>query len=109
MKKSHTHMLLALLLAALLGLGASLALAEGGYTLTWLTVDGGGGASAGGGYALASTSGQADAGALGGGGYALSGGFWGGAAATATPTSTPATPTSTPEPGRTVYLPLVAR
>ena len=74
----------ALLLAFLLSLPASLALAQsgGGYDLTWNTIDGGGYTfSTGGGYALGSTAGQADAGALAGGSYTLFGGFWYGAAA----------------------------
>ena len=50
-------------------------------TLSWWTVDGGGGrmAGAGGGYTLEGTSGQHDAGlALGQGKYTLLGGFWAG-------------------------------
>ncbi|GBD08547.1 hypothetical protein HRbin22_00787 [Candidatus Thermoflexus japonica] len=73
----------ALLLAALLLLLASVALAQsdGGYDLSWWTVDGGGYTwSEGGGYALGGTIGQPDAGAaLTGGNYTLVGGFWGGA------------------------------
>jgi len=73
-----------LLLAVLLSLLASVALAQsgGGYDLTWNTIDGGGYTwSEGGGYALGGTVGQPDAGTLSGGGYTLAGGFWGGAAA----------------------------
>ena len=73
-----------LLLAALLFLLASVALAQtgGGYDLTWSTVDGGGYTfSTGGGYSLGGTVGQPDAGVLSGGGYTLAGGFWGGGAA----------------------------
>ncbi len=51
------------------------ALAQGGYELTWWTVDGGG-IQAGGGYGLASTTGQHEALAWSGGGYTLVGGFW---------------------------------
>jgi len=72
------------LLAVLLSLPASVALAQsgGGYDLTWSTIDGGGYTfSTGSGYALGGTAGQADAGVLSGGGYTLAGGFWGGAAA----------------------------
>ena len=59
--------------------GASTA-ANGGYDLSWWTVDGGGVTfSTGGGYTLASTCGQADAGDLSGGPYTLAGGFWRGA------------------------------
>ena len=68
---------------------------DGGYTLSWWTVDGGGGTLSDGvsGYALSGTAGQPDAAAWQGDGYALAGGFWGGAL--------PA--------GYTVYLPLVLR
>jgi hypothetical protein len=53
------------------------ALAQGGYELSWWTVDGGGGThSTGGGYSLSGTAGQPDAGLLAGGGYILGGGFW---------------------------------
>ena len=69
------------LLAALLML-VSVALAQGGYNLSWFTVDGGGGSSSGGPYALSGTIGQPDVGALSGGSYALAGGFWPGASFT---------------------------
>jgi len=67
----------------LLGIGVLLllmglvGLAQGGYELTWWTVDGGGQMySVGGGYELGGTIGQPDAGVLTGGGYTLGGGFW---------------------------------
>jgi hypothetical protein len=67
----------------LLGVGMLLlplglvALAQGGYELSWWTVDGGGQMySIGGGYELGGTIGQPDAGVLTGGGYTLGGGFW---------------------------------
>jgi hypothetical protein len=47
------------------------------YTITWWTIDGGGGSSTGGGYTLSGTVGQPDAGVLSGGSYTLTGGFWG--------------------------------
>ena len=51
------------------------------YTLSWWTVDGGGGTfSTGGGYSLGGTAGQPDAGVLSGDGYTLGGGFWRGGA-----------------------------
>lgn len=83
--------------AAVLLLSVGLvALAQGGYELSWSTVDGGGASAlAGGGYTLAGTAGQPDAGALAGGGYTLDGGFWQGGAAIAPPSS--------------IYLPLVMR
>jgi hypothetical protein len=60
-----------LLLVGLVGL------AQGGYELSWWTVDGGGQMySIGGGYELGGTVGQPDAGVLTGGGYTLGGGFW---------------------------------
>ncbi len=71
-------------------------LAQGGYELSWWTVDGGGHTySTGGGYELGGTVGQPDAGALAGGGYTLGGGFWRGGAVTLPPLR--------------VYLPLVRR
>jgi len=61
---------------------AGVVLAQGGYDLSWWTVDGGGATfSTGGGYALGGSVGQPDAGALSGGGYSLLGGFWLGAGA----------------------------
>ena len=67
----------------LLGVGVLLlsaglvGLAQGGYELSWWTVDGGGQMySIGGGYELGGTIGQPDAGVLTGGGYTLGGGFW---------------------------------
>ena len=84
-----------LLLAALLSLLPSIALAQSSseYDLAWNTIDGGGyTCSEGGGYALGGTAGQPDAGALSGGGYTLAGGFWGGSTA-----------------GFHIYLPLVLR
>jgi len=73
----------ALIVASLL-LFVPLALAQsdGGYDLSWWTVDAGGGFSTGGGYTLGGTVGQPDAGFLVGNGYALTGGFWGGAVGT---------------------------
>ena len=70
------------------------ALAQGGYDLSWWTVDGGGDTfSTGSGYSLGGTGGQPDAGpAMSGTGYLLTGGFWPAGAA----------------PYR-VYLPLVLR
>lgn len=90
---THYRLLLALLIAALLGVGAVFAQTGGGYDLTWSTIDGGGGSSTAGGYQLSGTFGQPDAwSASNGGEYSLSAGFWSGAS-----------------PGNTVYLPLVVR
>ncbi|HDN80285.1 MAG TPA: hypothetical protein ENG33_07470 [Chloroflexi bacterium] len=86
---------LTLALVALLAFTA-VALAQGGYNLTWWTVDGGGGRSAGSGYILNGTIGQPDAGPkLQGGDYTLQGGFWPGGAMV------------TPE--YEIFLPLVLR
>ena len=75
-----------------------IARAQGGYDLSWWTVDGGGyTVSTGGGYELGGTIGQPDAGAMIGGAYTLVGGFWGGGAVS-----------GTPGPHR-IYLPLVLR
>jgi hypothetical protein len=73
-----------------------LARAQGGYELTWWTVDGGDGVTAdsGGRYTLLSTVGQPDAStALMGGSYALTGGFWFGGG----------------RPGHLLYLPVILR
>lgn len=70
-------MALVLLLLSGIALGQS----DGGYDLSWSTVDGGGYTfSTGGGYTLGGTIGQPDAGTLQGGDSALGGGFWSGIA-----------------------------
>ena len=86
----------------LLGVGVLLllvslvTLAQGGYELSWWTVDGGGHTSSvGDGYELGGAIGQPDAGVLAGGGYTLGGGFWRGGAVTVPPFR--------------VYLPLVVK
>lgn len=123
MNKPFVRSLILALLALLLFIW--LAFAQGGYDLSWWTVDGGGGESTGGSYTLGGIIGQPDAGALSGGDYTLSGGLWGGEVAplptatpTATPTGTPPTPTSTPTPTPTgtvtpptnlTYLPIVLK
>lgn len=64
-----------------LALLSGVALAQGGYDLSWWTVDGGGETfSTGGGYSLGGTIAQPDAGLLTGPGYRLEGGFWVGGA-----------------------------
>jgi hypothetical protein len=80
--------------ALLLAVGGGV-LAQGGYELSWWTVDGGGAYSAGGGYEINGTAGQPDAGVLAGGGYTLGGGFWQGGTVVLPPFH--------------VYLPLVVR
>jgi hypothetical protein len=71
-------------------------LAQGGYELSWWTVDGGGYTfSSGGGYELGGTAGQPDAGVLAGEGFTLGGGFWRGGAVVLT--------------RYRVYLPLVVK
>ena len=69
-----------LLLLACLACLATAALAQGNttYTLTWWTVDAGGGSGSSGTYSLAGTAGQPDAGTLTSGTYTLKAGFWGG-------------------------------
>lgn len=47
------------------------------YSISWYTIDGGGGTSTGGAYSVSGTIGQPDAGTLSGGPYAITGGFWG--------------------------------
>ena len=72
--------LFALLLAILLLAAASAAYARlDGYSISWWTVDAGGGTSSSvsGIYSLNGTLGQPDAGTVAsGGGYMLAGGFW---------------------------------
>jgi hypothetical protein len=58
----------------LLLLLASIANAD--YSITWQTIDGGGGRSSGGQYVLTGTIGQPDAAYSEGGDYELLGGFW---------------------------------
>ena len=88
-----------LAMGCLLLMAVPLAVAQSGdgplFTLSWWTVDGGGGNSEGGGYRLASTAGQPDAGLLEGGGFALGGGFWRGGAVI--------------PPGVHIYLPVIIR
>jgi hypothetical protein len=61
------------LLASLNGLAHA---ASGSYTLSWWSVDGGGGLSRASAYSLSGVAGQPDAAASGGAGYQLGGGFW---------------------------------
>ena len=69
------RLVLGLVLTMLLLAGT--VVAQGGYDLSWWTVDGGGYTfSSGGDYSLGGTIGQPDAGLLTGPGYRLSGGFW---------------------------------
>ena len=65
------------------------------FSLSWWTVDGGGGTSTSASYSLSSSLGQPDAGVLDGGGYILGGGFWPGRVRQS--------------PGKDLYLPLVSR
>jgi hypothetical protein len=99
----HLHRIVYTFLFAccVLALTMTLALAQndGGYDLSWWTVDGGGGTLVGSGafghYTLMGTSGQPDAAALDGGGYTLEGGFW--------------TRAAVAEIEHTIYLPVVLR
>ena len=65
-----------LLVIFLLITAHALAQSGGDYTLTWSTIDGGGGQSSGGQYTLTGTIGQPDAAWSSGGQYELLGGFW---------------------------------
>ncbi len=49
-----------------------------GYTITWWTIDGGGGTSTTSGYTLSGSIGQPIVGEISGGGYTLTSGFWAG-------------------------------
>ena len=53
----------------------ALAQTDGGYDLSWNSIDGGGQTSTGGDYALTGIIGQPEAGVLTGGEYAVEGGF----------------------------------
>jgi len=65
------------LMAAVAALALSASSASAQFSLTWYTIDGGGGTSSGGAFALSGTIGQHDAGpALTGGTFTLQGGFW---------------------------------
>ncbi len=66
----------ALLTVCFLAAGPVLAQNGGDYTVTWHTIDGGGGRSSGGPYTLTGTIGQPDAAYSAGGDYELLGGFW---------------------------------
>ena len=65
-----------LLLAITVLVVASAALALGGESISWWSVDGGGNTSTGGDFTLSGTIGQPDAGSMSGGDYAIGGGFW---------------------------------
>ena len=67
-----------LILVAIFSLTLVASAANGGYGLSWFTIDGGSGESTGGDYSMSGTIGQPDANLLTGGDYTLSGGFWGG-------------------------------
>ena len=80
MTKRMMPILLVLLVGGLLFTSTALTARSPGYSLSWWTVDGGGGTLAiEGGYSLSGTAGQPDAGVLAGNNYTLSGGFWVGA------------------------------
>ncbi len=74
-RRSSTPCLLALALLLVLA-RAAVAQSGSGYTLSWWTVDGGGGVSLGGDYVLSGSAGQPDAGVLSSGGLTVCGGFW---------------------------------
>jgi hypothetical protein len=70
----------ALSLSAAAAIAMTTAPAHAQLSISWYTIDGGGGTSTGGAFTLTGTIGQPDAGAaLTAGGFSLSGGFWTGA------------------------------
>lgn len=74
----------ALLAASLSVLAVGSAVMADPFTITWYTIDGGGGTSSGGSFTLSGTIGQPDAGAaMTGGSFSLTGGFWAGISAPA--------------------------
>jgi hypothetical protein len=93
MKRAVLFLALLLVLVSVASTAASAPL-DGGYDLSWWTVDGGGGtlSDAVSGYTLNGTAGQPDAATWQGQGCLLLGGFWGGAL-----------------PANLVFLPLVLR
>jgi len=54
----------------------TISMAGADYSISWYTIEGGGGQSSGGQYIVSGTIGQPDAGYLGSGNYELLGGFW---------------------------------
>lgn len=58
---------------------------QGGYDISWISTDNGGGISSGGPFTLAGAIGQPEAGRLSGGTFVLKGGFWGGVFADLSP------------------------
>ena len=72
-RKAFTFVLALVLVTVAIG---SLALAGGGYDVSWHVIGGGGGTSRGGRYALDATIGQPVAATSGGGAYRLCVGFW---------------------------------
>jgi hypothetical protein len=64
-------------LALAIGLTAASSALAHSYSVTWFTIDGGGGTSTGGVYSISGSIGQPDAQAtMTGGAYSLTGGFW---------------------------------
>lgn len=79
MKIKMTQLISSLILGLAIGWPALQLHGQSGgpYTLSWSTIDGGGGTSTGGVFAVIGTIGQPDAGVMSGGNYTLVGGFWG--------------------------------
>ena len=84
-----------LLALGLMVLGSGVALAAGGYDLSWWTAAGGGGSSGGTGYSLSGAAGQPASSEMSGSGYHLSDGFWVGV--------------GIPPAGYELYLPLILK
>ena len=82
MKRAIIIMIVSIHIAAAAAFTAANSDTDGGFDLSWNTVDGGGGESSGGAFTLAGTIGQADAPGSGapltGGGFEVIGGFWAG-------------------------------
>ncbi len=76
MKTRKISVILLLVIALLISLpGISVSTANADYSISWHTIDGGGGTSSGGQYSLTATIGQHDAGEMAGGDYEMLGGF----------------------------------
>ncbi len=75
--KRRTSILFLITALVVLSLAAAVQAAPQAFSISWWTVDGGGGSSGDGTYSLSGTIGQPDAQILQGGGYVLAGGFWG--------------------------------
>ena len=77
LRATYSRGIRTLIVSSALLLGSGVVRAQSDYSITWSTIDGGGGTSTNSQYSLSGTIGQPDAGApMTGGPYSLTGGFW---------------------------------